>query len=123
MQIKIITDGKQYTQKISDLLPLFPKVRFSRVCTLIKNLINVYNLIYFLFYYTLSNNFLPRKFNQFKYSQLMFFKSIKKYFNNIKIYLYGIRKKSKKSYFREQREYKVFPTENFSLYKQLKVLN
>ena len=59
------------------------KVRFSRVCMFIKNLINVYNLIHFLFYYTLSNNFSPMKFNQFKYSQLMFFKSIKKYLNNI----------------------------------------
>ena len=68
---------------MSFILPLFLKVRFSRVCTLIKNLINVYNLIYFLLYYTLSNNFPPMKFNQFKYSQLMFIKSIKKYLNNI----------------------------------------
>ena len=59
------------------------KVRFSKVFTFIKNLINIYNLIYFLFYYTLSNNFPPMKFNQFKYSQLMFLKSIKKYLNNI----------------------------------------
>jgi len=50
---------------------------------LIKNLINVYNLIYFLFSYTLSDNFPSIKFNQFKYSQLMFFKNIKKHFNNI----------------------------------------
>ena len=62
---------------------MFPKIRFSRICTLIKNLINVYNLIYFLIYYTLSNNFPPTKFNQLKYSQLLFFKSIKKYLNNI----------------------------------------
>ena len=58
--------------------PSVPEVRFYRVCMLIKNLINVYNLIYFLLYYTLSNNFSPIKFNQFKYSQLMFLKSIKK---------------------------------------------
>ena len=65
------------------ILPLFQKVRFSRVCTLIKNLINIYNLIYFLLYYTISNNFPPMKFNQFKHFQLMFFKSIKIYLNNI----------------------------------------
>ena len=55
------------------------KLTFSRMYTLIKNLINVYNLIYFLLYYTFSNNFSPMKFNQFKYSQLMFLKNIKKY--------------------------------------------
>ena len=64
------------------ILSLFPKARFSRVFTLIKNLVNVYTLIYFLLYYTLYNKFPPIKFNQFK-SQLMFLKSIKKYLNNI----------------------------------------
>ena len=39
--------------------------------------------MYILLYYTFFNNFPPMKFNQFKYSQLIFFKSIKKYFNNI----------------------------------------
>ena len=65
------------------ILFLFPKVRFSRVCMLIKNIIKVFNLIYFLLYCTLSNNFPPMKFNQFKYSPFMFLKSIKKYLNNI----------------------------------------
>ena len=62
---------------------MFPKVKFSKMFALIKNSINVYNLIFLLIYYTLSNNFSPMKFNQFKYSQLIFFESIKKYLNNI----------------------------------------
>ena len=65
------------------ILSMYPKVKFFRVFMLIKNLINVYNLIYFLLYYILFNNFLPIKFNKFKYFQLMFFKRIKKYLNNI----------------------------------------
>ena len=68
--------GRLYS-RLTNTPSVFPKVRFSKVCTHIKNLINFYNLIYFLFYYTLSNNFLPMKFNQFKYSQLMFLKNIK----------------------------------------------
>ena len=62
---------------------LFSKVKFSRIYVLIKKLINIYNLIYFLFYYTFFNNLSPIKFNQFKYSQLMFFKNIKKSLNNM----------------------------------------
>ena len=49
------------------------KVRFYKVFTFIKNSINVYNLIFLLLYYILSNNFSPLKFNQFKYFHLMFF--------------------------------------------------
>ena len=49
----------------------------------IKNMIKDYNLIYYLFFNTFSNNYILIKFNQFKYSQLMFLKSIQKYFKNI----------------------------------------
>lgn len=43
------------------------KVRFSKDFMLIKNIINFYNLITYLFFYTLSNYFSPTKHNQFKY--------------------------------------------------------
>ena len=67
------------------LLPLpFPKIRFSKVFMFIKNIINVYNLIYNLIFNTLYNNHPLIKFNQFKYSQLMFLKNKQKYLKNIK---------------------------------------
>ena len=53
-----------------------PYLEFS---TFIKNIINIYNLIYNLSFNTFSNNYSPIKFNQFKYSPLIFFKSIQKY--------------------------------------------
>ena len=59
------------------------QIKFSKMFTLIKNVINVCNLIFFLLCYTLSNNFLLMKFNQFKYFYLMFPKSIKKYLRHI----------------------------------------
>ena len=102
--IKIPQLLQKLIRRDNKILPPFPKVRFSRVCTLIKNLINVYNLIYFLLYYTLFNNFSPMKFSQFKYSQLMFLKTIIKYLNNIENLSLWSKKKSKTSYFREQRE-------------------
>ena len=48
------------------------------------------------------------KFNQFKYSQLVFLKSIKKYLNNTKNLSSWNKKKSKKSYFRKWIEYIFF---------------
>ena len=48
------------------------------------------------------------KFNQFKYSQLVFLKSIKKYLNNTKNLSSWNKKKSKKFYFRERMEYIFF---------------
>ena len=69
----------------------------------INNIINVYNLINNLFF-NFSNNYPPIKFNQFKYSQLMFlkvYKSALKYKNN---YFCGTRINSRKLYFRERRE-------------------
>ena len=52
--------------------------------------------MYFLLYHALSNNFPSMKFNQFKYSQLMFLKSIKKYLNNIEnLSLWNKKKKLK----------------------------
>ena len=74
----LVVIKKKQIYLYNKLLPLFLKVIFFRVCTLIKNLINIYSLIYFLLYYTLSNNFSSIKFNQFKYSQLMFLKNVKK---------------------------------------------
>ena len=62
-------------------IPLFPKVRFSKMFTIIKNSINFYNLIFLLFYYIFSNNFSPMELNQFKYFHLMFLKSIKNTLN------------------------------------------
>ena len=47
------------------------------------------------------------KFNQFKYFQLIFLKSIKIYLNNIENLSLWNKKKSKKSYFRELREYVI----------------
>ena len=38
------------------------------------------------------------KFNQSKYSQLIFFKSIKRYFNNIKKYIYLEQEKNLKNF-------------------------
>ena len=60
-------------------IPLFPKVRFFSVFTFIKIIINVFNI----FFNTISNNYPPIKFNQFKYSPLMYLKSIQKYLRNI----------------------------------------
>ena len=68
------------TYSYNTILHPFPKLRFSRVFTFIKNIINVYNLIYNLFFNTLFNNYLPIKFNQFKYSQLIFLKNIQNTF-------------------------------------------
>ena len=52
-------------------------LKYSRI--LRKQLI-FYNWIYYLFYCTFSNKYQPIVFNQFKYFQLMFFKSIQ-FFN------------------------------------------
>ena len=51
---------------------MFPKIKIFKVFMLIKNSINIYNLTFFLLYYTLSNNFSPIKFNQFKYFHLIY---------------------------------------------------
>ena len=61
------TSVRRTQETVWDLLPPLPKVKFSRDFMIVKNIINVYSLIYYLFFYTIFNYPPPIKSNQFKY--------------------------------------------------------